>query len=308
MSQISVFKKSAALLTVISLGSLVFCAAAVADNPPAKLPPAPHQDPQVKQLTAAAIQSIRQGNIPLATIQLKNALRLDPDNGSLRVRLGYVLLQSGDPAAAERELRQARLSGAKDEDAVPILAQAMANRQEFADILAQFADPAPGDKSRLAAAVLRARAEAYQVTGNPAAAVSSMDRSLANIRDPNALLQLARISVLQNQTNDALNFIGQALAMSPGNPNALMLKAAIVRGHDPKAGLAIIDSVLKAHPEAINAVIARIELLLEMNRNDEAGQAITDLNAKAPNLPLSIFYKGVLLGLHNKPLDGWRIV
>ncbi len=308
MLRTSVLKNSVAALALMSLSSVLLCGGALADNPPAKIRALPHTDPQVKALTDAAIQSIKQGNIPLATIQLKNALRLDPDNGGLRVHLGYVLLQSGDAAAAEREVRQGRLNGAKDEDAVPILAQAMANRQEFADILAQLPDPAPGDKSRLAAAVLRARALAFQSTGDAAAAISSMDRSLAIVRDVNGLLERARFSVMQGQPDAAIGFINQSLKLSPGNVPALLTKAAIVRIHDQKAALAIIDGVLKAHPDAANAAVSRIELLLEMKRVDEAQQTVDALNAKAPNLPLALFYKGIMLGLHNKSSDGWRIV
>jgi len=308
MPQFSILKNSAAALALMSLAPLLLSTAAQADNPPAKIRPLPRVDPQVKALTDAAIQSLKQGNIPLATIQLKNALRLDPDNGSLRVRLGYVLLQSGDAAGAEREVRQGRLNGAKDEDAVPVLAQAMANRQEYADILGQLADPAPNDKSKLAASVLRARALAFQATGNGAAAISSMDRSLAIVRDVNGLLERARFSVLQRQPDAAIGFLNQSLALSPNNVPALLTKAAIMRTRNPNAALAMLDGVLKSHPDALNAIVARIELLLEMKRLDEAQKSVDDLNARAPTLPLALFYKGLMLGSHNKGMDGWRIV
>ncbi|HEX3755797.1 MAG TPA: XrtA/PEP-CTERM system TPR-repeat protein PrsT [Rhizomicrobium sp.] len=306
MPQISTLSNSVILLALLGVAPGAFAPAALADNPPHK-GAAPHVDPQVKQFTAAAVQAIRQGNLSLATIQLKNALRLNPDNGTLRVQLGFVELEGGDPVSAEREIRQGRLNGAKDQDAVPPLLQAMLARQEYSDLLFQFPDPAATDKSKLAVATLRSRAEALQATGDPAGAVTAMNRALAIQRDAGGLLERGRIAILQNQPGPAMGYINQTLALSPNNPAAMMLKASIVRAHDKKAALAMVDSVLKAHPESMSATITRIEMLLDMNQVETAQQATDALLAQKPNLPVALFYKAIILGIHNKPLDGWRI-
>src|ERR1700733_12556630 len=87
--------------------------AVLAAVPPANSAP---ENPQIKMLKAAAGQAIRQGNFPLAIIQMNNALRLDPNNAAIRSQLGIVLLEGGDAAGAERELRQAQANGAKDDN------------------------------------------------------------------------------------------------------------------------------------------------------------------------------------------------
>jgi putative PEP-CTERM system TPR-repeat lipoprotein len=304
MTHLSNLTKSAAIAALLAFAGAL---PAQADNPPAKLRQAPRDNPEVKRLTMEAAKAIKAGNISLATIQLKNALRLDPDNGSLRVQLGYVLLQSGDVVSAEREIRQGRLNGAKDEDAVPPLLQAMVARQEFSDILAQFPEPAPGDKSRLAGAILRARAESNQQTQHLPEAVASMDRALTIQRDAPGLLERARIAVLQGEMDQGMNFINQALQLAPNNPAAMMMKASIVRSTDKKAALGIIDNLLKAHPESVGAQVARIEMLLDMRKLPEAKQMTDAVLAKMPSLPIGQFYRAVLLGTEKKHVEAWRI-
>jgi putative PEP-CTERM system TPR-repeat lipoprotein len=307
MSYKSSLMKSAMLIGVVGLTASGLPSAALADNPPQKLRPAPHADPEVERLRIAAIQAMRQGNVSLATIQFKNALRIDPGNGTLRAQLALALLEGSDPVSAEREARQARLDGAKDQDVVPVLLQAMLVHREYADILAQFPDPAPTDKSKLALAILRSRAESLQSTGDGPGATLAADRSLAIQRDASGLMLRARIALLQNQSDAAMSFINQALAMTPNNSAALMMKASVMRAKDPKGALALVSSIVQAHPDDVNAIIARAELLIDAGQNDEAGKTIDTLIAKAPNLPIANFYKAVLLGMAKKYQDGWRI-
>jgi putative PEP-CTERM system TPR-repeat lipoprotein len=293
-------------LLLLLLGTAAGIQPALAD-----LPPKPRQEvsqnPQVKQLMAQAAKALQQGNIALATIQLKNALRLDPNNGAVRALLGSVILQTGDVISAERELKLARGAGARDTEVVPALLQAMLANKENNDLLAQFPEPAAGDKSPLAATILRARAMALQGIGNTADAVSAIDRSLTIVRDVSGLLTRAEIALLQLKQQDALKYIDQALAMAPNNPNAMMMKAAVLRFSDKKAALAILDTLAKAHPGDLRANVARIEILVELNQYDEAQKTVDAILAQSPDLPVANFYKAVLLGVRGKPQDGWRI-
>ena len=250
---------------------------------------------------------MRKGNLSLATIQLKNALSGDPNNRALLMLEGIVLLQAGESVPAEHELRQARLNGARDQDVVPPLLQAMLANREWQDVLDQFPDPDLGDKSSLAASKLIARALAYQSTGDAADAISSISRSLSIRRDVDGLLTRAKIAMFQSNYADAMGFVNQALMLAPNDPNILIMKAGVVSNQDKKAALAIIDGVLKSNPNATNAILPRIELLIELGRIDDAQQSVDAVLAKYPNIPFGVFYKAFLLGLHNKPLEGWRI-
>ena len=82
----------------------------------------------------------------------------------------------------------------------------LANR-EWQDVLDQFPNPDPGDKSSLAASKLSARALAYQSTGDAADAVSSINRSLSIRRDVDGLLTRAKIAMFQSNYADAAGFV-----------------------------------------------------------------------------------------------------
>jgi putative PEP-CTERM system TPR-repeat lipoprotein len=308
MSHCSGTLKSIARLTIMSLGFLAFATVAYAAVPPAATVAGNSQNTsQIAKLVASAMHAEKVGNLPLATIQLKNALRLDPTNGRLETLLGIALLQGNDHVPAEHELRQGRLDGAKDQDAIPPLLQCMVSLREWQDILDQFPEPAADDKSSLATSILNARALAYQSTGDNPDAISSIDRSLAVRRDVDGLVIRARIAMLQSSASDAMTYVNQALALSPNDTEATITKAVILSASNRMSALALIDSALKVNPNSLNLVLVRIELLIELGQTDEAQRSVDAVLSNDPNAAFATFYKALLLGAHNKPLDGWRI-
>src|SRR5215470_20248018 len=58
-------------------------------------------------LIASAKDYATKNNYSAAVIQLKNALQQTPNNGEARLLLGQFLLETRDPASAEKELRRA---------------------------------------------------------------------------------------------------------------------------------------------------------------------------------------------------------
>jgi Flp pilus assembly protein TadD len=82
-----------------------------------------------------AEQSIAQGNLKAAEIQLRNAIREAPQDPVLRARLADVYLQLGDAIAAEREARAARERNGNEADYLPALADALLRQQKFANLI-----------------------------------------------------------------------------------------------------------------------------------------------------------------------------
>jgi Flp pilus assembly protein TadD len=82
----------------------------------AALPPAGaiSLNPAVAHLVSDARQAISAGDLRLAIVYLKNASSADPRNGRVRAELGKALMEAGDYASAEGELRLARSYGAPE--------------------------------------------------------------------------------------------------------------------------------------------------------------------------------------------------
>ncbi len=84
---------------------------------------------------ADARKAMQKGDLRAAQIDLRNAVRSDPQNAEAHFWLGKVSLDLGDPVAAEREARAARDRGFDPHQAVPLLAQAMLAQQKYKDLL-----------------------------------------------------------------------------------------------------------------------------------------------------------------------------
>src|SRR6476661_8666748 len=72
-----------------------------------------------------ARKALQKGDLKAAQINLRNAVRTDPQNAEAHFWLGKVSLELGDPVAAEREARAASDRGFDRRQAVPLLAQSM---------------------------------------------------------------------------------------------------------------------------------------------------------------------------------------
>jgi len=87
---------------------------------------------------ASAKDFMAKGDYPAAIIEIKNALQREPDNGNARLLLATSLLESGDAAGAEAEVRKAIAANAPDDQTYPLLARATGQRSQ------QLQVPAPG--------------------------------------------------------------------------------------------------------------------------------------------------------------------
>src|SRR3954447_19138500 len=102
------------------------------------LPTAVHADE-----LADARKALQKGDLKAAQINLRNAVRSDPQNAEAHYWLGKVSLEMGDPGAAEREARAARDRGFDQHQAVPLLAQTMLAQRKLKELLSELQ---PGGK------------------------------------------------------------------------------------------------------------------------------------------------------------------
>jgi cellulose synthase operon protein C len=290
-------------LVVASCALWASCAIAA----PAEGPAGSVADAEVTRFLNEADKALNAGNLNLALIQLKNAVRLAPTNGEVRAHLGAALLRGGDAAAAERELRQAQNDYGPDDIVVPALLRAMLQRNENKELLAEFPDPPQGNLDKTAADILAARAIALQRSGRPKEARAAMDHSLGLRRDADGLVASVRLAQEQGDSALARSQTDETLKLSPTNEAALTSSVLLARqSGDAQKALANADEFVKRVPGSMVAKVLRIEVLLELKQDQRAKQEVDALLMATPKSLYGRYYRGVLMARAKDFKGAWR--
>jgi predicted Zn-dependent protease len=88
---------------------------------------------------AAGRQALAKGDLRLAEIDARNAVKEFPSNPDVHLMLAEVLVRIGQSPEAEEEARLARWHHGADDEVDPVLAQAMLQQNKLADLIQQIA-------------------------------------------------------------------------------------------------------------------------------------------------------------------------
>ena len=197
---------------------------------------------------------VASGQFVPAEAQMQALVALRPHELSLRLGLANLYLKAGDAAAAQGTLEAAVQAFPAADDAKLALADfvtASRSAAEGRQILLGYLAQKPGDDNlRFGVAMLQERA------GTPADAIATYQEIVR--RDGNAGKALAArdriaaIEAAQGQFPLALRTVGQVLAVSPTDDEALILRADIaLRQHDPATAIEDLRTVLRDQPDSI---------------------------------------------------------
>ena len=162
-----------------------------------------------------------------AVIQLKNALQKNPDLAEARFLLGKALLEAGDLAAAEKELRKAAELKYPPDQVAPLLARALVSRGDYKKVIDEFAKAdvtSPESKADLQTTL----GQAWLAMGDVEAARAAFAAALA--AQPGyapALLGEARLKAGSGDLPGAMALVEAALAKSPTLTEGWQLKGDI---------------------------------------------------------------------------------
>jgi tetratricopeptide (TPR) repeat protein len=210
-------------------------------KPIAEVPP-PVADDVAAQAKARGNAALAKGELAEAARFYEEAAQADPADPLARVNLGYALLELGQP-----------------DRAIAALDQAIALRDGGQDFLHE-------------ALFLRGRAQ--QAVGQDQAALQSFREALAARAgfEP-ALAEAVRLLITLQRADEGLALAQQAMH-SPGSAAPAMLAAQALHAlKRPGEALAVLDGVLAREPEHLGALESRGNLLLELDRNEEARAA-----------------------------------
>jgi putative PEP-CTERM system TPR-repeat lipoprotein len=232
---------------------------------------------------ASAKNYMAKADYKSATIEIKNALQKDPDNKDARTMLAKALLETGNPAGAETEIRKATSLGAPADEAYPLLARALAGQREFKKLTTELGGirlDTPAARANLAVAL----AAGHFAQGNVDLAQSALDAALADRPgDADALVMKAQIEARRGNIDAARKFVDQALSSSPDHLEALLIKAEFAAS-DGKRDEAekLLDQAIAKHPTAPAPRFAMVSLALRSGKMDAAKAQVAKMKESAP--------------------------
>jgi len=243
-------------------------------------------------MMAEARQYAKDGNTKAAVIQLKNTLEAKPDNAEARLMLARIYNQTGDSASAEKEIRRAADLGLDPAQSFPVLAEALLRQEQPQKVLDELAKrKTPPD-----AAALALKGAALQSLRRHDEATAAFTQALAmSPGQPIALLGQARGALLRSDVPAARKLIGEALAKHPDDVDVLLFKGDLERSlGETDAALSSYDKVLKLAPGNSVAHMQKTFTLIASNRFEAAETQIAAAAKTVPNALILNYAKALL--------------
>jgi putative PEP-CTERM system TPR-repeat lipoprotein len=256
-------------------------------------------------LVKEAKTSIEAGKLKAATIQLKNAIAKDENNGEARFELGKLYLSQLELASAEKEFRRARDAGIPASTVNLLIARTLLLQQEYQRVLDEL--PAPTDSSTDAASLLALRATAELGLRNPNDARKTLQHA-QQIAPENAQvhLALAQLALTDRNLTLAMQEIDLALRLDPRLTDALIMKGDLLRatGKEADATTAYREAI-RLDPQQVNARLALAGIAINQDRLADARKEI-DAALKITPKSLQARYTEALIDFQEKKYERAR--
>src|SRR5687768_10260753 len=249
------------------------------------------EDPQT--LISDARRYDEKGDHKAAIIQLKNALQKNPDDPEARYLLGIIYNKTGDSQSAEKELRKALSLGMSAAKVLPDLGRTLLGLGQFQQVLDETKQLSE-DKNSVE--ILTLKGSALLGLGKVEEAQDLFNQALKDKPDfSDALIGLAKYSLLKRDIEAAMQYSEQAVTGNPQDAGAWLFKGDLLRaqGEDGPA-LAAYDQVVKLKPDSASAYINKA--FIEIDKKEfEAAKANIEAARKASHGNLVVFYSQALL-------------
>lgn len=243
---------------------------------------------RAEQLAAA-------GDLRGAQIELRNAVRADPNSAEAHLRLAQTQLQLADPVAAEKEFKAARDLGADRWAVLPQLGQVYMQQGRYQDLLTEI--PPEGPKPEIAAKNLMLRAMAQVGMNDFTAANATL--ALAEKAAPGnveVLLTASRLALALRDMPLAEKKVDEALKLDPNEVEALLMKGAVLNARGDRAGsLALADKAIALKPASTPARLDRANQLMTAGKDAPAQEDVDQVLKLQPRNAGAIYLNGVLM-------------
>lgn len=248
-----------------------------------------------QDLLAAAQKRMAEKDAAGATIELKNLLQKNPDNATGRQLLGKTLLDAGDLAGAEIELRRAWELGAPRDEVAPLLAQTLLLSGQSRKLISEFADQSLADPPAMSM-LLQHLSMAYLAQGNLTEAKAAAVRALQLTPEAeSAVIVSARTKLAGGFADEALAALDELLLRAPKSAKALQLKAEVLlsRGKANEAE-PLLSQVLALEATHYEARSLLVRLALSRQQVDAAAQLVASMPPAMAKKPQGRFLQAQL--------------
>ncbi len=245
------------------------------------------------QYVARAQDAIAKSEYTAATLELKNALRLQPGDAQARWLLGKVYLDTGDMSSAGKELQRALELGWYPDEVIPALAEALLSQGEFAKLRELSGS---GLKADPLAALLAMQAQAALGQGDTEAAEELIDKTLATTpQSTDVLIAKARLLASKNDLQAASAVLDELISIDSEHGQAWSLRGDILANQqDFKGALAAYSQALSLQQNDYSDLFKRALLNLQLGDYESAQRDATILLSKANNHPGANYIQGLL--------------
>lgn len=237
----------------------------------------------------SAVRLIEKGDHKGAIIQLKNALRADPQDLSARILLGRTYLKVDDGASAAKELLRARRDGARDRFVLVPLGEAYLRHGLYARLLKDIRIVGQDSETAAGIEILRGLAQLrLQKLEEAEKSFLSALKTLPN--DEKALIGMARLKLSAGDFSAATRYTNWALKAEADNSDGWYMSGEIARlQRDKKGALAGFNRALELAPDSTKALLGRGGLLIALDRIDAAEIDVVKVRKINPGLPRAIY-------------------
>ena len=244
-----------------------------------------------EKLVATAKGHMAKREYNTAIIVLKNALEKDVTRGETRLLLGEAMLENGDAKSAEVELQKALDQKMPADDVVPLLLRAyLASGQskrvidEYRKFRIKLGTPAAR------AAALTSLANAHANRGDFADASKAVAEALQLSADNvAALLVQARLAMATQKLDDAMVAADRIVTLDPKNAEGWKLKGDLQGArNEPDQALVSYRKAVEARPNFLIAHQAIAIVLFSQGKNEDAAKELEAMTKIAPKHPLTL--------------------
>jgi tetratricopeptide (TPR) repeat protein len=258
-------------------------------------------DPSFSPASAALGNAwLQKGEIDAADRAFKTAADVSPLRSPRRIAYADFKLERGELAAATRILQNITTNAPDYLPARIGLAKVALRQKQFNDAERQLNLVLLREPSYPEAIFLRV--EALIARGAPKPARVEAEKLVSLYPSlPSAHLQLALAYLANSLPERAASSLGRAMALKPDFVEAIVLSADLNVSKNPLETISLLEPLLQAHPDLVQAWLLLGQARLNIRDFDGAQTVCSQLERIAPRDPTPAVLSGKIFRVQNKP-------